>query len=80
MAGDDDWLPLTVPVWYADQPSGNITFFTGTQGRTARKTGLLERTGKAQLLRAAGRVPVRTSTRGLTSLKANDIKPRAPVS
>ncbi|GII63014.1 hypothetical protein Skr01_30990 [Sphaerisporangium krabiense] len=43
---DDDRPPLTVPVWYAYQPGGNITFFTGTQGRRARKTGLLERAGK----------------------------------
>ncbi|GII86739.1 hypothetical protein Ssi03_47290 [Sphaerisporangium siamense] len=46
VAGDDDRPPLTVPVWYAYQPGGNITFFTGTQGRTARKTRLLERAGK----------------------------------
>jgi nitroimidazol reductase NimA-like FMN-containing flavoprotein (pyridoxamine 5'-phosphate oxidase superfamily) len=42
---DGDRPPLTVPVWYAYQPGGDITFFTGTQGRAARKTRLLERAG-----------------------------------
>jgi hypothetical protein len=30
--------PLTLPIWYGYQLGGNITFFTGTQGRPARKT------------------------------------------
>jgi nitroimidazol reductase NimA-like FMN-containing flavoprotein (pyridoxamine 5'-phosphate oxidase superfamily) len=41
--------PLSVPVWYAYQPGGNITFFTGTQGRKARKTVLIERAGVLSL-------------------------------
>src|SRR4051794_13004534 len=45
VASDDERPPLTVPIWYAYQPGGNITFFTGTQGRTARKIKLLEKTG-----------------------------------
>jgi uncharacterized protein len=45
VASDSDRPPLTVPVWYAYQPGGNITFFTGTDGRRARKTRLLERAG-----------------------------------
>jgi len=45
VAGGDDRPPLTVPVWYAYEPGGNLTFFTGTQGRRARKTRLLERAG-----------------------------------
>ncbi|WP_445187160.1 pyridoxamine 5'-phosphate oxidase [Pseudonocardia sp. Cha107L01] len=43
---DGDRPPLTVPVWYAYQPGGDITFFTGTQGRAARKTRLLDRAGR----------------------------------
>ncbi|MBO0850987.1 MAG: pyridoxamine 5'-phosphate oxidase family protein, partial [Pseudonocardia sp.] len=43
---DGDRPPLTVPVWYAYEPGGDLTFFTGTQGRTARKARLLERAGK----------------------------------
>ena len=45
VASGDDRPPLAVPVWYAYQPGGNITFFTGTQGRKARKTALIERAG-----------------------------------
>jgi hypothetical protein len=41
----DDRPPLTVPVWYAYRPGGDLTFFTGTQGRPARKVGLLEKAG-----------------------------------
>ena len=37
--------PLSVPVWYSYEPGGNLTFFTGTQGRTAQKTALIERAG-----------------------------------
>lgn len=37
--------PLTVPVWYGYQPRGNVTFFTGTMGRKARKTQLIEEAG-----------------------------------
>lgn len=43
-----DRPPLTVPVFYAYQ-NGLVTFFTGTQGRTARKTRLLERAGAFSL-------------------------------
>jgi uncharacterized protein len=45
VASDDDRPPLMVPVWYAYQPGGELSFFTGTQGRTARKTRLLKTTG-----------------------------------
>ncbi|PRX50148.1 pyridoxamine 5'-phosphate oxidase [Prauserella shujinwangii] len=40
---DGERPPLAVPVWYHYRPGGDLTFFTGTQGRTARKTALLER-------------------------------------
>ncbi|KOX26907.1 hypothetical protein ADK67_15515 [Saccharothrix sp. NRRL B-16348] len=43
-----DRPPLTVPVFYAYR-DGLVTFFTGTQGRTARKTRLLERAGAFSL-------------------------------
>ena len=45
VASDDARPPLTVPVWYSYQPGGDLTFFTGTQGRKARKTRLIERAG-----------------------------------
>ena len=46
VASGGDRPPLTVPVWYAYEPGGNLTFFTGTQGRRARKTQLLEQAGR----------------------------------
>ena len=38
VASDTDRPPLTVPLWYSYQPGGHLSFFTGTQGRKARKT------------------------------------------
>ena len=45
VASDTDRPPLTVPVWYGYQPGGHLTFFTGTQGRKARKTRLIQKAG-----------------------------------
>ena len=45
VASDSDRPPLTVPVWYSYQPGGNLTFFTGSQGRKARKSRLIEKAG-----------------------------------
>lgn len=50
VAGDNGRPPLTAPVWYDYQPGGNLTFFTGTQGRKARKTQLIEQAGVLSLL------------------------------
>lgn len=49
VASDDDRPPLTVPLWYGYEPGGNLTFFTGTQGRKARKTGLIRKAGVVSL-------------------------------
>ena len=49
VSSDDDRPPLTVPVWYGYEPGGNLTFFTGTQGRKARKTRLIDRAGVLSL-------------------------------
>ena len=49
VASDSDRPPLTVPIWYGYQPGGNVTFFTGTQGRKARKTRLIEKMGVLSL-------------------------------
>jgi nitroimidazol reductase NimA-like FMN-containing flavoprotein (pyridoxamine 5'-phosphate oxidase superfamily) len=45
VASDDERPPLTVPVWYAYEPGGDLTFFTGTQGRKTRKARLIEQSG-----------------------------------
>jgi nitroimidazol reductase NimA-like FMN-containing flavoprotein (pyridoxamine 5'-phosphate oxidase superfamily) len=50
VASDDDRPPLTVPLWYAYEPGGNITFFTSTRGRKARKTELIRKAGVLSLL------------------------------
>jgi nitroimidazol reductase NimA-like FMN-containing flavoprotein (pyridoxamine 5'-phosphate oxidase superfamily) len=49
VASGGDRPPLSVPVWYHYEPGGNVTFFTGTQGRKARKTDLIERAGVVSL-------------------------------
>ena len=49
VASGDDRPPLTIPLWYGYQPGGDISFFTGTQGRKARKTGLIEGAGVVSL-------------------------------
>jgi nitroimidazol reductase NimA-like FMN-containing flavoprotein (pyridoxamine 5'-phosphate oxidase superfamily) len=49
VASDTDRPPLTIPLWYNYQSGGNITIFTGTQGRPARKTRLIERAGVVSL-------------------------------
>ena len=41
--------PHTSPVWYHHQPDGNVTFFTGTQGRRSRKADLIEESGVVSL-------------------------------
>ncbi len=49
VAGGGDRPPHTTPVWYAYEPGGNVTFFTGTQGRKSRKAGLIQRAGRLSL-------------------------------
>jgi uncharacterized protein len=49
VASDDNRPPLTVPIWYAYEPGGNVTFFTASQGRTARKTRLIQNAGVLSL-------------------------------
>jgi hypothetical protein len=45
VANDAGRPPHSAPVWYHYEPNGNVTFFTGTQGRVARKTALIEQAG-----------------------------------
>jgi uncharacterized protein len=49
VASDADRPPLTVPVWYCYRPGGNLSFFTGSQGRKARKSRLIEKAGVLSL-------------------------------
>jgi hypothetical protein len=50
VAGDTGRPPLAVPIWYAYEPGGDLTFFTQTQGRAARKVRLIERAGVVTFL------------------------------
>jgi uncharacterized protein len=49
IARGDDRPPHTTPVWYAYEPGGDVTFFTGTQGRKSRKAGLVREAGVLSL-------------------------------
>ena len=62
VARDAGRPPLTVPIWYGYQPGGNVTFFTGTQGRKARKTELIERAGVVSLCVQRAESPYRYVT------------------
>lgn len=47
--GGGDRPPHATPVWYAYRPGGDVTFFTGTQGRKSRKAGLSRKAGVLSL-------------------------------
>lgn len=62
VASDDGRPPHAAPVWYAYEPGGNVTFFTGTQGRRARKTRLIRRAGVLSVTVQHERFPYRYVT------------------
>ena len=62
VASDSDRPPLTVPVWYGYQPGGHLTFFTGSQGRKARKSRLIEKAGALSLSVQREELPYRYVT------------------
>jgi nitroimidazol reductase NimA-like FMN-containing flavoprotein (pyridoxamine 5'-phosphate oxidase superfamily) len=49
VASDGSRPPHATPVWYAYERGGDVTFFTGTQGRRSRKAELIGRAGSASL-------------------------------
>ncbi len=49
VASGADRPPHTTPVWYAYEPGGDVTFFTGTQGRKSRKSSFIQRAGVLSL-------------------------------
>jgi nitroimidazol reductase NimA-like FMN-containing flavoprotein (pyridoxamine 5'-phosphate oxidase superfamily) len=57
VASDDGRPPLAVPVWYHYEPGGMLTFFTGTQGRVARKTRLIQEAGGLSMVVQDERMP-----------------------
>ena len=50
VARGDGRPPHSTPVWYAYEPGGNISFFTGTQGRRSRKAELVREAGTLSFL------------------------------
>jgi hypothetical protein len=71
VASGSDRPPLAVPLWYSYQPGGNITFFTGTQGRKARKTALIERAGVLSLTVQRAEFPYKYVTVEGTVIRAD---------
>ena len=49
IARDGGRAPHSTPVWYAYKPGGDVTFFTGTQGRRSRKAELIGKAGAVSL-------------------------------
>ena len=49
VAGADGRPPHSTPTFYAYTPGGDVTFFTSTQGRTARKVALIAEAGAVTL-------------------------------
>lgn len=49
VARDSACPPHASPVWYGYEPGGDVTFFTSTQGRTSRKSVLVEQAGKVAM-------------------------------
>ena len=41
--------PHATPLWYAYEPGGDVTFFTGTQGRRSRKAEQIGKAGAVSL-------------------------------
>jgi uncharacterized protein len=62
VASGDARPPLTVPLWYGYQPGGSLTFFTGTMGRKARKTDLIQHAGVVSLCVQHGVFPYKYVT------------------
>jgi nitroimidazol reductase NimA-like FMN-containing flavoprotein (pyridoxamine 5'-phosphate oxidase superfamily) len=62
VAADDGRPPLAVPIWYGYEPGGDLTFFTGTQGRKARKIDLIRKAGAVSFVVQHDQFPYRYVT------------------
>lgn len=49
VAGEEGRPPLAAPSFYGYEPGGEITFFTNTERRRARKVARIEATGRVSL-------------------------------
>jgi nitroimidazol reductase NimA-like FMN-containing flavoprotein (pyridoxamine 5'-phosphate oxidase superfamily) len=71
VARGDDRPPHATPVWYGYRPGGEITFFTGTQGRKSRKTDLIQNAGVLSLTVQRADFPYRYVTVEGTVVRAD---------
>ena len=62
VASDDGRPPLAVPIWYGYVPGGDLTFFSGTTGRKARKIELIRKAGAVSFVVQHDRFPYRYVT------------------
>jgi uncharacterized protein len=62
VARDGGRPPLSAPTWYAYEPGGNVTFFTGTQGRKSRKIEFIRKAGVVSLTVQRPQFPYRYVT------------------
>ena len=62
VAGADGRPPHSTPTFYAYQPGGDVTFFTSTQRRTARKVALIAEAGAVTLTVQEPAFPFRYAT------------------
>ncbi|MGZ3673573.1 MAG: pyridoxamine 5'-phosphate oxidase family protein [Ktedonobacterales bacterium] len=71
VTGESGRPPLAMPTWYSYQPGGTLTFFTGTQGRKARKIGLIQKAGMVSLTVQREEFPYKYVTVEGTVVKAD---------
>jgi len=50
VAGEDGRPPLVTPIWYAYEPGGHITFYTGVRRIRVRKTRLIKQHRRVSIL------------------------------
>lgn len=71
VTGESGRPPLAMPIWYSYQPGGAISFFTGTQGRKARKIELIQKAGVLSLSIQRAEFPYKYVTVEGTVVKAD---------
>ena len=73
VAGAGDRPPHSTPTFYAYEPGGDVTFFTNTEGRSARKVALIADAGAVTLNVQEPEFPYR-----YVSVECRDRRDRAP--
>ncbi len=63
--------PLATPVWYHYGSGGDLTFFTGTQGRRSRKASLIDHEGMVTMSVQTAEMPYKYVTAEATVVRAD---------